>query len=336
MRNLYLLFIAGVILLFIISVSLNREVVFFYGVADSREIVVNREKPVEIGAIHVVPGQSVMVGEIMVELHRTDLEMRIKEIGYRLKELKAQREADSSYALSQVRQLRAQRAARVNSINSEIQELMATYTFNTELTSELKSIRPVLAENPRNTGIMQLRIDNLNKALNLVNNEYNLRIAHYNGLSQEPIFMQIRSLEEEIKYLEKEREKLLITAPIEGIVGEVNFISGEKVAPFSPVMTLHTKAPSYVSGFIYENNHNEIKVGDSVDVKSIADKRNIIKGEVVGVGSRIVEFPERLRRRPDVKLWGREVQIRIPDSNHLLLGEKVFISSSGSGLLNWW
>jgi hypothetical protein len=49
-------------------------------------------------------------------------------------------------------------------------------------------------------------------------------------------------------------------------------------------------------------------------------------GEVVGVGARIVEYPLRLRKRPDIQMWGREVQILIPPENRFLLGEKLVIT----------
>ena len=55
---------------------------------------------------------------------------------------------------------------------------------------------------------------------------------------------------------------------------------------------------------------------------------NNVEGDVVGVGSRIVEYPVRLRKRQDIQIWGREVLIKIPENNAFLLGEKVRISDS--------
>jgi hypothetical protein len=56
------------------------------------------------------------------------------------------------------------------------------------------------------------------------------------------------------------------------------------------------------------------------------DKTNRTPGEIVGVGARIVEYPERLRKRPDILIWGREIIVRLPPENRFLLGEKVRIS----------
>jgi len=82
-------------------------------------------------------------------------------------------------------------------------------------------------------------------------------------------------------------------------------------------------------------------VKDKVRVVSMANKSAATIGEVVGVGARIVEYPLRLRKRPDIQMWGREVQILIPPENQFLLGEKLIITPvrlrerpAGSGILD--
>jgi hypothetical protein len=57
----------------------------------------------------------------------------------------------------------------------------------------------------------------------------------------------------------------------------------------------------------------------------------VVQGEVVGIGTRIVEYPVRLRKVPEVQMWGREVNIRIPPNSGFLLGEKVVISFEKPG-----
>ncbi len=70
-------------------------------------------------------------------------------------------------------------------------------------------------------------------------------------------------------------------------------------------------------------------VGKNVYIKSQADPENTADGTVVGMGTRIVEYPVRLRKNPDLQIWGREVVIRIPETNRFILGEKVMINTSG-------
>jgi HlyD family secretion protein len=51
-----------------------------------------------------------------------------------------------------------------------------------------------------------------------------------------------------------------------------------------------------------------------------------VKGKVVGLSSRIVEFPMRMWKMPEMPIHGREVIITIPAENSFLLGEMVTIS----------
>ena len=51
-----------------------------------------------------------------------------------------------------------------------------------------------------------------------------------------------------------------------------------------------------------------------------------IQAMVESLGSRIVEYPVRLKKNLMVSAWGREAVIRLTEENKLLLGEKVIVS----------
>ncbi len=57
---------------------LSSESMSFLGVADSREQQVSFENPVAIKRIHVLPGQSVRKGDLLIELSQSDLESRLR------------------------------------------------------------------------------------------------------------------------------------------------------------------------------------------------------------------------------------------------------------------
>lgn len=292
MKKLYFVWIVVCIILIAISLRYKGESTGFYGIADAREVVVNSGNPVEIKKIHVVQGQSIREGDTLVELRRPELDMKINEITL------------------QISQMKTQKYAKINSIKSQIKELEAQYERNKKLTAELKSFRKQnsSANQDDSQNPLLIKIENLKKELQLA--------------------VSPAQIKEELNLLLAEKEKLTIYAQINGIIGSVNAKEGEKVSPFTPIITLHTKSPSYVKGYIHEDVYNKVNVGQKVTIASLSDPNNKIEGEVVGVGSRIVEYPVRLRKRPDFQIWGREIIIRIPSENNLLLGEKVRISYS--------
>jgi multidrug resistance efflux pump len=325
MRKLITVWMIGAVVLLLISVYFKREATNFHGIAETREIIINNENPVVIRHIGIVPGQALKKGDFLVELFRPELEKKIVDIAHEIDRLRAQKTTDSGYVKSQISQLRAQRAAKVNEINSQIEELQNRMKVNKELTSELKSIKEESNAHSQGQSIIELRIENLRKELQLSLDEIDLRIQQLQREALNPISVQVQNLEEELKMMNSESEKLHITSPIDGVIGSVDFKEGETVSPFTPIITLHTKSPSYIKGYINENVYNRISTGMKVKVVSLADHNKTIDGVVVGVGSRIVECPQRLWKRPDIQVWGREVQIKITDDNDLLLGEKVLV-----------
>ena len=71
----------------------------------------------------------------------------------------------------------------------------------------------------------------------------------------------------------------------------------------------------------------EVNVGDNLEVVSSLHPDNGVGGTIIGLGTRIVEIPERLRKIPDFKTYGREVLIRIPPVNPFLQKEKVMLNA---------
>lgn len=334
-KLLYLVWLLVFIILIAMFFNYRSESTQFYGIADTREIIVNSEHPVELKKIHVVAGQVINKGELLVELNRPDLTMRINEITHQIEDNRAQNIVTTAALRSQIAEFKGQRASRTNEITYQIKELQAQYNINKKLTAELGSVKQD-EEKVYEAGIdnpLKFRIEGLQKELELAVNPLQITISMLEKelkRLENPFKVLLEELGKELDLLLKEKNNLYVFAQLNGIIGSVNFKEGEKISPFMPILTLHAKSPSYVQGFIHENAYNRIAIGNKTEIVSLADSSNSIQGEVVGVGSRIVEFPERLRKSPDVLVWGREVLIKIPEDNNFLLGEKVLVSSTES------
>ncbi len=315
------------------SLDGKQENACFQGIAETREVMVNCEHAVEIRSIHVTPGQTVEKGRLLAELERPELNLRINEISHQLEELKLQGGVDTEGIRAQIRQLGAEKAAVISQADSDIAQLRARYNFNKEVAAGLQSIvgdepeskkgkqSPIeleiellQKEKQMNTRRIQVQIDNLKKNLQSPEN---------------PADVRIESLEKELTMLKEEKHKLLIYSQLDGVVGSVFCKRGEKVSPFAPILTLYGKSPSYVSAYIHEQMHHSAAVGERVETVSVSTGSKV-NAEIVGTGSRIVEYPLRLRKRPDMQVWGREVEIRLPEDNPFLLGEKVMVYPEGS------
>lgn len=80
-----------VALLTIVAVNITTKTSYkFVGVTDSKEVNINSKHAVVIKSINVLPGQAVKQGQLLLELKREDLTLRINEVSGKLEELTAQ------------------------------------------------------------------------------------------------------------------------------------------------------------------------------------------------------------------------------------------------------
>lgn len=137
----------------------------------------------------------------------------------------------------------------------------------------------------------------------------------------DPLRVEREQLVKEVGLLENQKRGLFVLSDIDGIVGSVNFKAGEKAPAFATLVTVSPINPSYVVGYVHESAHSKLVEGARVKIISPATGREAY-GEVMTVGARIVEIPQRLLRIP-TSTWGREVLIKMPAENGFLLSEKV-------------
>lgn len=330
-KLLYLSWVLAIVMLAAIITTYKNKSTTFYGIAETREIIINSENAVEIKKIHVMPGQAVKRAGLLVELARPELTMEINSISHQVDELRAQDSLDRHKMRTRIRALKAEKASRISKINFRIRQLEAQYAMNRDLTSDLKSLAQTDEDHVPgvNPSPIEIEIESLQTALALsvepIQIEVNM-LEQTLKSTENPLKIQVESLEKELFLLLEEKNKLFIFAQVSGMIGSVNVKEREQIAPFSPILTLHTKTPSTIRGFIHEKTYSRVSVGQKTRVISLADPGNSIIGEVTGVGSRIVEYPRRLKEMLAIPVWGREVLIRIHKDNRFLLGEKVLIS----------
>jgi len=318
----------GVLTLVGLSIFYRGETSMFYGIAEASETVVSSESAVEVLAISVLPGQQVHVGDTLIRLRRSDLELRISELSRELEGVTGKTTVNSSELDSRVAEVKAGLAIRRNQLQFEIKRILDERERNREMTSHLQSLPQNIIGADSNDAFL-LKAHALERELQSAESSATQQISLLHGsqgLQRISGKVEHTTITQELDMLRTEQKKLIILATQEAVVGSVNCHVGEKVSPFTPLMTLSAHSPTVVRGYIHEKVYNRVALGNQVDVVSAGERGATVRGEVVGVGSRIVEFPERLRKIPSLIIWGREVMIRIPSDNPFLLGEMVSVN----------
>ncbi|HLV33069.1 MAG TPA: biotin/lipoyl-binding protein [Chitinispirillaceae bacterium] len=330
MKAFYGVCVCALVALTVITVSYRKEFTNFFGIADTKEKVISSEFGVEIKNVHMTPGQYVNAGDTLVELRSPEIDLKISEYKHLIDELKIRSKVETNLSKSEMRTLKTEHESRIIEIRSELQQLQSQYEINRQLMSQLRSINRDAIENVSDgNNPTEIRMKSLQKELvrleelnSIMDDNLSSRISY----GADPIKEQLKQYEDILRLYSEQKEKLVITAKNDGVVGAVFYRQGEMVSAFDSIATLHSKSPSFVQGYIHERLHSSIGLGQKVIVKSMTNKKDMVQGEVIGIGTRIVEYPVRLRKVPEVQMWGREVSVRIPPNSGFLLGEKVVIS----------
>jgi len=326
----------SVLVLGVLASVLSGESTHFFGIADDQEQTISFESPVEIVRTLVVEGEEVKQGDLLMEVQRENLNSNLAIVEDGLQELKSRHTEETATLKSRLISLTAKKEAQRAGLDSQIKSLQSRYELNKSFLAQLdasgsgKALRRS-RNNPLLDEISSLRIqrrhlmESLQAEIDNIQSQLNT--------SERPINAQIAGMEDKKADLLRQVSNLQIRANFNGRVGSLLFKAGETVSPYRPILTVHSASPSYVKAYINENVVNKVKLGQEVWVQSSTSTADIviIKGKVESLGSRIVEYPERLKKNKFVSAWGREVIVHLEQEHTLLLGEKVIVQLNKPG-----
>ena len=296
-HKLSIAWILCVIIAVVLGVVYQGKVAMFRGIAEASETIISVPSATEIVKVHVVPGQEIHAGDTIVQINRPDLTLRIAELTREIDALEGRSNLSSAEIDQKVADVKANLETRRLTLTAEIRNLEAEYQSNKAISAKLKSLSNSKSQSDGND-------------------------AMASGKSE------AENLKKELEEMQKQQEELIQIAKEDWVVGDVNVRDGEKVSSFAPIVTLAHKSPTLVRGYINEQIYQNMDLGEAVKVTTLAGTGKAVVGEVVGLSSRIVAFPERMWKMPEMPVYGREVTIKIPENNPFLLGEMVTISET--------
>ena len=327
MRRINILYLAIPLLLYgmmLVYRSVNRSSASFYGVAENQETEINLEHDATINAIYVTQGQFVTKGTLMLDVTRSLLNYKMSELQHNIASLQVKDQLNTIEIQGRLDRLRAERAEVIGNIQAQIRLLESEEELNRKLFQDLKSI----PSDSSTSAHYAVQLEALNEEMRLTVEPIDAEIRQLETalkITTVPTQNEVSSLKEEIKQFEIEKDQLKIYAPADGLVGSIHSQPGENVQAFNALISFYEKNPNMVVAYLHESLSLKIKVGDSLSVTSSLHPEENCFGRVSGLGHRIVEIPERLRKIPEIKTYGREVLIEIPHDNSFLQKEKVVL-----------
>ena len=299
----------------------------FYGFAESEETEINYNYPVVVEKIQVTEGQAVKEGDVLLQLTRRKSKETMEDQSFRIAALKADESIWRQKKENQIAELELTKQNKLALMETKMKQLKKELDFKKSLAKNLQSISPASSEyQPLEEELKELDLEKTNFC-----KAHELKMT---GLQQElqlgdnPYREQIKRLTAEQTFEAAQKvQPIVVTAPTDGLIGNIICKEGEHIPSYTTLMSFYEPHSSLIKAYVHEDLTLKVHPGDSYRISSLKDPTINYTGKVIGLGSRIVEIPTRLRKIPEIKSYGREVLIAISKENLFLIKEKVSLSS---------
>lgn len=325
--NLIYVYIAtlGLALFVVFRPDFHREL-SFYGFAESRITEINYNYAVVVDKILVKPGQKVKAGQVIMNLSRRKSKETLADQGFQIAQLKAEETLWQQKKENEIEELTISHRARMAQIEREIIRTEKELAYKKSLMEDLQSIEPQEAsfkpledllanyqqEKVELSQMYEIKMKGLTEELSLGKNPYTEQIRRYAAE---------RQFDES-----QENIPIQVIAPSDGLIGNISCKEEEHIPAYSTLLTFYEPHSGIIEGYVHEDLTLQVEIGQEYTISSLKDETISIPGKVIGLGSRIVEIPSRLRKIEAIKAYGREVLIEISTDNSFLQSEKVSIT----------
>jgi multidrug resistance efflux pump len=322
---LYVLIAAAAAACYWIVGDLRRQGDYtFFGAAETEGRIINTDFAALIQHIYVRPGAAVRRGDTLALLFRADLGRKTQEYATEIRQLETEEKTRADLLNQERDLLLTKHNARVAAAEAEI-KLLET---ESSVQEHLKKIvtKDAAAPSPALPDVRLQKINALRTSMEQMRREYEEQLAQISAqVSANRTLWSAKKqqVQQNMGFLEAEKPRLALVAPIDGFVEQVSAAPLEMVQAYRELFKINPTQPDKVIGFIHESTQILFRIGDSVLLTSVNRPDVQCRAAIHGVSPKMVELPFRLRKFMEVRTWGREVYMNIPEQNGFFIGEKI-------------
>lgn len=297
----------------------------YLGITTAKEYKISSEKSATVKKVHVIPGQAVKRGQLLVELISKNLEIDISKLRNRVEVLNSEIEEKKKEVLSEIDYLKAQKGIKVEEIDAEMLQIKKELELNFKLIDQVggSANKELNDDDP-----LSLEISSLEEKKRLHKKAIDIKIKEIqqkNISAQQVIVNRVRLFEKELEMLINEKQQLSKYATFDGVVENVYVKENEEIQAYSSILSVNPKSPTSVVGYVVGKKTKPKKVGEKVQVASYDKRTDVVEGTIIGLGA-ITALPDILQKSTSIKAYGLEVFINIGEHNKLSTGQKVVVN----------
>lgn len=290
----------------------------------SNVTTISYEKPIRVKNIHVVPGQEIKKGDLLVELIQSKIDLDLQQKTNDIQSIQLELEANQSEYQGKINLLNLETEGKVSRLQSELLEEKTALGIENEQKKKFSEVLNIPESGVDTVRLLKLKsLENEIKQLQIFQSKETIQMRARKINREQLLNSQLDILEQELKVLQNESVSLNKYADSGGVIGNVFAEKDELIPPYGKILSVYELNPTLIVAYLNEREVQKITPGTPVLVES--QSRGIkIQGSIKELGSRVTKYPETLNNGSLLR-YGQEIFITIPPENDFLNGEKVLV-----------
>lgn len=297
----------------------------FFGIAETEPQTLNFDRDIAVREVRVRVGDLVKKGDTLAIFARADLDKTETERRSDIRQNDTERAAEHSIFEKEKQVVAARQQAKIGELRTQIRVLRTEDSLKTIFRKSIYDNLPAAPENR----VVAAEIAALEKEIAQLETETReeIRLLDTRQTANQSLAQaKNQQAQTEIGFVQAERNRLLLIAPLDGYVEDVFFGRNSLVPAHRDLIKINPRQPNKIIGFIHENADVPFSLGQEVELASAARPTVRVRGKIIGSNPKMTELPLRLRKFIELRSWGREVFIQLPEANEFFISEKILIS----------
>lgn len=302
----------------------GQSVNTFFGIAETESQTLNFDRDIAVQDVRVKAGDFVKKGDTLAIFARADLDKTEAERRGDMARTATEQAAENTILEKEKELVQTRLQAKVREIGSQIGLLQTEDSLKTAYRKNIYADLTAASENK----LVREKIATLQKEIadQQAQAREELRLLDARQTANRSIALaKTGQSQTEIGFVQTERGRLLLLAPIDGYVEEIFFGKNALLPAHRDLMKINPLMPNRIVGFIHEAADVPFYVGQTVELSSTTRPQIKSTGIIVGSNPKLTELPLRLRKFIELRTWGREVFIQLPEQNGFYISEKIAI-----------
>lgn len=297
------------------SMSPDDGQLTYTGTIEADQIKISTEIGGVLSDVSIEEGQAVKVDSEIATIDMKDLKLELKKAGNRLELAKTKLEDVLNGARNE--EIKSARA-NVNKAKAQLEGLRKNYEYRLDNYTNLEKLHKEGVVSNQQLEDSKALLDSAYANLKGIEKQYEASTAALelllNGATENNIKisqLDVQRVDLEIENMKNQLDKCKIKAPIDGIIGTLNFKKGELLSPGGVIATVIDMNNLWVKIYVPEKQLHKVNLGQELNILTDSKTKSPIKGRVIYISPEAEFTPKNVESKENKEEMVFEVKLKV-------------------------